>query len=301
MDQRREDSSVELICVGNGTVDKAKFFRCITRSSRHIVPVPRGRFSFSKTSTSAGYFSFCVPEMEKASVNVHIWNTAGQERFRVARDAHFRNMDGFVVFYDIGDSLSFASVCQWLDYIDDFRPDAAKMVMGTNGDRLDLPDFSTAEAKELADSWGIHSTEVSAANRRNVETTLLEFVRGVKQRPDYLITLNASIENTIARLSCTNLAGEEIKQVDVQNADVKTWAEVYPTLLENLLSEKCRPRFVLPDGSLVRESDDRKSVVELLTPQHAHSTQRSLVGARGDNDHECFLVAFLLHWRLLRR
>ncbi|KAF6173076.1 hypothetical protein GIB67_009996 [Kingdonia uniflora] len=51
----------------------------------------------------------------KREIKAHIWNTAGQERFRAVTSAYYRGTVGALIVYDIARRTTFNSVSRWLE------------------------------------------------------------------------------------------------------------------------------------------------------------------------------------------
>merc|ERR1719506_1600230 len=102
--------------------------------------------------------------------------------------------------------------------------------------------------------------QISALTGENVESAFSQLATACLHPPcnmqvvDFIITLSATLDNNIARLVCTNIAGEELKTLEVSNADCTPWSEIHPKLAPASLSDRQRPRFILPDGSLATEA-----------------------------------------------
>jgi len=47
-------------------------------------------------------------------VRLHIWDTAGQEKFRNIVNNYYKNTDGILVSYSIEDRQSFDQISYWI-------------------------------------------------------------------------------------------------------------------------------------------------------------------------------------------
>ncbi|KAE8743612.1 hypothetical protein FOCC_FOCC010756 [Frankliniella occidentalis] len=103
-------------------------------------------------------------------VHLQLWDTAGQERFRSLTTAFYRDAMGFLLLFDLTNEQSFLEVRNWLDqlrthaYCD--SPDV--ILCGNKSDMEDHRVISEAQARDVADKYGLPYLETSAATGHNV-------------------------------------------------------------------------------------------------------------------------------------
>ena len=93
--------------------------------------------------------SINTDEGEK-DVDISLFDTAGQERFRSISISYFRESSGFFVMYDITSDESFQNVQQWLNDIKNNLGNISKYLIILLGNKLDiaLEDSTKREVKE---------------------------------------------------------------------------------------------------------------------------------------------------------
>ncbi len=93
--------------------------------------------------------SINTDEGEK-DVDISLFDTAGQERFRSISISYFRESSGFFVMYDITSDESFQNVQQWLNDIKNNLGNISKYLIILLGNKLDiaLEDSTKREVNE---------------------------------------------------------------------------------------------------------------------------------------------------------
>lgn len=100
-------------------------------------------------------------------VKLHLWDTAGQEKFRSITKSYFRGSNGILVVFDLSKRKSFDETKFWIQNAKEILGDTADMLL--IGNKCDLErDVEMEEAEELADSHNIRYFETSAKNNINV-------------------------------------------------------------------------------------------------------------------------------------
>ena len=118
-----------------------------------------------------------VKRKEK-KIELQIWDTAGEERFRSLAKSCCNQMDGIIFVYDIGKKDTFKNIKIWynnLKNIVDFNKVGVELV----GNKCDIPNpvVDKNTAKEFANSFNMSFTEASAKNNINVNeifTTIVD-------------------------------------------------------------------------------------------------------------------------------
>ena len=112
-------------------------------------------------------------EVDGTSLNLQIWDTAGQESFHSIVRAYYRGATAALLVFDLSNQDSFASLEKWLLEIQENAHEAITTVLV--GNKLDLPgrEVSTETAKTFAEEHGLLYTETSALTGENVESSFL--------------------------------------------------------------------------------------------------------------------------------
>ncbi|OHT11044.1 small GTP-binding protein [Tritrichomonas foetus] len=149
-----------LIMIGNSFVGKtALVMRYINKKSQE---------SYDET-IGAAFHSFTL-NLDNETVNVQIWDTAGQEKYRSSGPVYFRNANAAILVYDSTDRHTFIDLPQWLDT---FRETAGQQALITIvGNKIDLDDkikVDQNEGQQFANENNLSFVATSALTGYNVD------------------------------------------------------------------------------------------------------------------------------------
>jgi small GTP-binding protein len=120
------------------------------------------RFTEEEPNTIGANYQLYSDEVRGVKMEIQIWDTAGQEKFRSLGPIYFRNSSGAVVVFDVTNRPSFDSLDEWISMFADVAGNAALIVIV--GNKCDSPDrcISEDEAAEWAKSQGFPLFHASA-------------------------------------------------------------------------------------------------------------------------------------------
>ena len=109
-----------------------------------------------------------VKRKEK-KIELQIWDTAGQEKFRSLATSCCNQMDGIVFVYDIGNKDSFRNIKIWYNNLKEIV-DLTKVGVVLVGNKCDIPEPQVDKntAQEFANNYSMPFIESSAKNNKNV-------------------------------------------------------------------------------------------------------------------------------------
>ncbi|EAY23401.1 small GTP-binding protein, putative [Trichomonas vaginalis G3] len=141
-----------------------------------------------KATIGADFFSKTVT-VDGTTIDLQIWDTAGEERFHSVGVAFYRGTDACLLVYDITQIDTFKRVGVWLDDLLNkagiTNPDAFPiMLFGNKIDLADQRQVPTEEARQWANSKRCSFFEVSAKTQENVEDGFTEVLRKFLQNHD---------------------------------------------------------------------------------------------------------------------
>ena len=104
------------------------------------------------------------------NINLNIWDTCGGERHKSITRQYFRNADGIILVYDIGNRESFDNIKKWVkDIEDNCNKDYVFFLIGN---KCDLNDnqrkISYEEGEKISKELNLFFMEVSAKNGQNI-------------------------------------------------------------------------------------------------------------------------------------
>ena len=102
-------------------------------------------------------------------VNLTIWDTAGQEKFRSLTKQYYHDSQGAIIMFDITDKNSFLKVESWINELIEYGPkDCSIILIGNKTDLNHQRVIDFNEGNKLAEKYHILFCEVSAKLGSNI-------------------------------------------------------------------------------------------------------------------------------------
>lgn len=128
-------------------------------------------------------FKIRTIELDGKRIKLQIWDTAGQERFRTITTAYYRGAMGILLVFDLTDERSFNNVRTWYANVEQHASEGVnKILIGNKCDWDDKRVVSEAQARELAEEFGIDYLETSAKSSIRVDDAFFTLARQIKAR-----------------------------------------------------------------------------------------------------------------------
>ena len=133
------DEKIKIMLIGQVNVGKTSLIRRYTKNT----------FGGTFLTTVGIDFQEKVVNIDKKSIQIQIWNTAGEERFRNIAKNYYNSSDGFLIVYDITDKNALEKLKFWYEQIQLNAPKNIKYVLV--GNKCDLE-----EQREVSKDEGIN-------------------------------------------------------------------------------------------------------------------------------------------------
>lgn len=160
---------MKLVLVGDQNVGKTSLLRYLVDQKPLNDP----------TTTTSIYLTVHQLQVRGNSVNVNIWDTAGEEQYRSLASVYLRSAKGVLIVFDLTARSSFESVQYWLKYIDEtLEVTPATIVVGNKCDREDQ-EVADDRIEEFCRAKGVRFMKTSAATGENVEMVFKQLVEDV--------------------------------------------------------------------------------------------------------------------------
>ena len=101
-------------------------------------------------------------------INLNIWDTCGQERFKSITKLYFRDTHGIVLNYDVNNRKTFESLNEWINLIKDNTNKYVSIIIVGNKNDLEK-NVSKEELNNFCEKNNFLSEEVSAKNGNNID------------------------------------------------------------------------------------------------------------------------------------
>jgi len=117
-------------------------------------------------------------------VNLTIWDTAGQEKFRSLTSSYYRGTHGIILVYDVTKRVSFLSLEQWLNEVEMYstNQDVITLLVGNKVDKSER-EVSREEAAKFAKAKSMLFIECSAKTKLGIQQAFEELVQKILDTP----------------------------------------------------------------------------------------------------------------------
>ncbi|KAH0791155.1 small GTP-binding protein [Histomonas meleagridis] len=154
------ESSHKVVMLGSSSVGKTSIVLQLHEKvfKRMVTPTVGSGVIMEEISTHKGI------------VQLRIWDTAGEERYRTFTGLYSRSASAGIIVFDITEPSSFESLNSWIrEFKNNALENAPLYLVGNKIDLVDQRMVSNEEAKNFAIQNGLKYFEVSAKTGENVE------------------------------------------------------------------------------------------------------------------------------------
>mmetsp|Transcript_2054 Transcript_2054/g.4765 ORF Transcript_2054/g.4765 Transcript_2054/m.4765 type:complete len:205 (+) Transcript_2054:252-866(+) len=168
------DQTFKLLIIGDSGVGKSSILLRFTDDE----------FEEDHPCTIGVDFKIKPMTFQGQSINLTIWDTAGQEKFRSLTSSYYRGTHGIVLVYDVSVRESFQHLSTWLEEVDVFatNPNVVKLLVGNKIDKADRA-VSEEEAHAFARQHAMVYIECSAKTKKGIQQTFEEIVAKIMENP----------------------------------------------------------------------------------------------------------------------
>jgi len=158
-------TSIKIVLLGDGAIGKTAYFNRITSGDTD-------EYKFNKIYDATRGCNICQIEymLGKYTIIIHLFDTAGQEKFGALRDSYLLGADGIILMYDLTENATKRNVLtKWIPDIKRILNDTSALsripiaVVGNKNDRIDVSalkcnDPSRYELEDLHDEEMLTNT-----------------------------------------------------------------------------------------------------------------------------------------------
>ena len=132
-----------------------------------------GKFIENALSTISIDYAFKNVELKNKNCNIKLKliDTSGQERYRPLISSSLKNMDIFIIVYNITDRKSFHVLTEWNTIINNYIRDKDKflVILGNKTDLEEYREITTEEGKNYAKDINALFFEISTKTKKDIE------------------------------------------------------------------------------------------------------------------------------------
>ncbi|CAF0821095.1 unnamed protein product [Brachionus calyciflorus] len=169
------DVLFKIVLIGDSAVGKTSLLQRFAEQ----------HFSDTHITTIGVDFKLRTIQVGNVRVKLQVWDTAGQEKFRVITKTYYRNAAGIIVAYDVTNGESFANTKRWIEEVkNNCGDDGVPMVLV--GNKCDCTDkvVSLQDQEEYAKLMKLKFFEASAKENINVDEVFIELTRLILERQE---------------------------------------------------------------------------------------------------------------------
>ena len=164
------DEKIKLMIIGDSEVGKTSLLK------KYI----QNEFCENLLNTIGIDFQVKYLNINNKKIKLQIWDTAGEERYRIVAKTYFNSSDGFIIVYDITKRDSFTNINNWIEQINDTAPNYSKsIIFGNKNDLNNMREVEIKEGKELAKKYKFKFYETSAKDGINISEGFESIVKEI--------------------------------------------------------------------------------------------------------------------------
>ena len=139
--------------------------------------------------------------IEDEIIQVHLWDTAGQDKYMAISDHYYKKASGSVVLFDLTSRESFKNLSKWIEDLSQKGEESVEMVIvGNKSDLVEERVVTEKEARIFADDLSATYMESSSLTKDNIkevfETIVSSTITSIKDFEARSMS-NISRKNTI--------------------------------------------------------------------------------------------------------
>lgn len=166
---RSKSSRLSLVLIGNCGVGKSSVL------SKFV----DGTCDVQALNTIGIDFRRKFVEIAGQTLQLQVWDTAGQEKFNSIPSMYCRNADGLIIVYDVQNGKSFEGISFWLNNLRIYAPPDVEVLLLGNKHDLDAHVVTHKMGEQAARKIGALFFEVSAKTGHNIEPAFKAFAEVV--------------------------------------------------------------------------------------------------------------------------
>ena len=201
--------SYNIILIGDSGVGKSTFF----------IQFFNQKFLEKNVATIGIEFNNKEMNIKGVSVNINIYDTAGQEKYKVLTNNYYKKADGIVLMYSVDDVISFKEIENWFTNIQEKAKKEITIALVAN--KVDLPTelikVEKEEGEVLAKTLGIPFYHISSKKYEDVVSVIKRLVEELLKNEDVdtISDLSKSI-NSKNNLDLSRLSNQKDKNKKIK-------------------------------------------------------------------------------------
>ncbi len=163
------DKLYKILLLGDSMVGKTSF----------LVQYTENKFTENPISTvGLDYKIKSVKLHNDKVINLQIWDTAGQDKFRSITQNYYKGAHAIILMYDITSIRTFTNIRNWISSIRNSSDENIKILL--IGNKIDLEEFrevKKVDGEKMANEFNLSFFEVSAKKNINLEDSIAKICK----------------------------------------------------------------------------------------------------------------------------
>lgn len=168
---------IKITLIGDGACGKSSYFDRITHYSSI-------NYTFNKVYVATNDFNVMKVPLKTSigDVELHLWDTAGQEKFGDLRDTYLFGSNAVIIMYDVTNRRSIDSLSKWLHTVSSICGNVPVLVLGNKIDLIDTK--NSIEHVKIRDSrlrsmfYGKHIHNMLTSTKENTIVVDTSYIFG---------------------------------------------------------------------------------------------------------------------------
>lgn len=137
------------------------------------------KFSASEQSTVGANYQIYIEDINGLKIEMQIWDTAGQEKFKSLGPIYYRNALGALIVFDETSRQSFDNLESWIDAFNDVSQNATIFIVANKCDMVNERQVNFSDAEEYARRKNYRAFETSAKTGYGVHELFSELASSI--------------------------------------------------------------------------------------------------------------------------
>ena len=167
-EENKYDYLFKVVFVGDAAVGKTQIIKKFVNNS----------FSDEYLTTMGLDFYEKIINSNEKKIKLVLWDSAGQEKFRVMMQNYYENAHLIVFVYAVDDKNTFKNIKNWVKNVKEQTNEKPKfLLVGNKCDLEDKRQVSIVEAQQYAKTNNMEFIEVSAKKGKNIENMFNSIIK----------------------------------------------------------------------------------------------------------------------------
>ncbi|KAK5579408.1 hypothetical protein RB653_009091 [Dictyostelium firmibasis] len=182
-----EDKQYKVLLIGDSDVGKTSIVKRFSDDT----------FDEDLLCTIGVEFKMKEVKVDGKKVELCIWDTAGQEKFRALISSYYRGAHGIILTYDVTKRESFDNLNYWLNEVENFanRSNLVKLLVGNKIDKENR-EVTREEGAEFAKKKAMLFIECSAKSKVGIQQAFEELAQKIIEIPQNTSSSQPKQRNT---------------------------------------------------------------------------------------------------------